>query len=132
MAIQMSTSVRSARVDTIESTAGASAKLQLRTGAQPSDCAAADTGVLLCEIALPADWMAAASGGSASKSGTWRGTASASGVAAHFRIKNNTGSTCHLQGSVAQDSGDLLLDNPNIAVGQLITINTFSISDGNA
>ena len=131
MAIQMGDLVRSARVDAVESTAGASAKLQIRTGAQPATCATADAGTLLCEITLPSDWMAAASAGVAAKSGTWQGTASAAGVAAHFRIKNNAGTVCHMQGSVGQGSGDLSLDNTNIANGQVVTISSFSITDGN-
>ena len=38
MAIQFSVSVRNARLDAIETTVGASPKLQIRTGAAPADC----------------------------------------------------------------------------------------------
>lgn len=132
MAIQLSVAARNARLDTFESTAGASAKLQIRSGAQPANCAAAASGTLLCEIALPADWMANAASGSKAKAGTWSGTGSAAGTAGHFRIVDNAGTTCHMQGSVGTSGTDMTLDNTSIASGQTVTVNTFTVSDGNA
>jgi hypothetical protein len=44
MAIQLAVSTRNARLDAIESDAGVSAILKIRTGAAPADCAAADSG----------------------------------------------------------------------------------------
>lgn len=132
MAIQFSDTLRNNRLDQFESTLGASAKLQIRSGAAPANCAAADSGTLLCEISLPSDWMAAASGGSKAKSGTWQGTAVAAGTAGHFRVKDNAGTTTHMQGSCGQGSGDMSLDNTNIANGQTVTVNTFTLTDGNA
>lgn len=132
MAIQLSVAARNARLDTFESTAGASAKLQIRSGAQPANCAAAASGTLLCEIALPADWMANAASGSKAKSGTWSGSGAAAGTAGHFRIVDNAGTTCHMQGSVGTSGTDMTLDNTNIASGQTVTVNTFTVSDGNA
>lgn len=132
MAIQLSVAARNARLDTFESTAGASAKLQIRSGAQPANCAAAASGTLLCEIALPADWMANAASGSKAKAGTWSGTGAAAGTAGHFRIVDNAGTTCHMQGSVGTSGTDMTLDNTSIASGQTVTVNTFTVSDGNA
>lgn len=133
MALQLSTSVRNARLDVIESTAGASAKLQIRSGAQPANCAAAASGTLLAELALPADYMANAASGVKAKSGTWTATAAASGTAAHFRIVDSAGTTCHIQGSITATSGggDMELDNTSIATGQTVTVSTFSLSDAN-
>lgn len=133
MAIQLSTSVRNARLDQIESTIGTSAILKIRTNSPPADCAAADVGTVLATLNLPSDWMAAAASGSKAKSGTWQDTsADAAGTAAHFRIYDSGGSTCHLQGTVGQGSGDLQLDNTNIALGQQVTITAFTLTDGNA
>ncbi len=134
MAIQLSVAARNARLDAIETTAGATAKLQIRTGAQPASCATAASGTLLCEIVLPADYLAGASGGSKSKSGTWTGTAVAAGTAAHFRIVDNAGTTCHLQGSITATSGggDMEIDNVSIASAQAVTVNTFTLNDANA
>ena len=131
MTIQYSTTLRNNKLDQIESTIGASALMYIRTGAQPANCAAADSGSLLATITLPSDWMAAAASGSKAKSGTWSTTATGAGTAAHFRIKDSGGTTCHMQGSIGQGSGDLSLDNAVIAVSQTITINTFTITDNN-
>lgn len=134
MAIQLSVAARNARLDAIETTAGATAKLQIRSGAQPANCAAAASGTLLAEMTLPADYLAAASSGSKAKSGTWSVAAVAAGTAAHFRIVDNAGTTCHLQGSITATSGggDMELDNTSIAVSQTVTVSTFTLSDANA
>jgi hypothetical protein len=131
--IQLSVSTRNARLDAIETDAGTSAILKIRTGAQPANCAAADSGTVLATLNLPSDWMAAASGGVKSKSGTWQdASADAAGTAAHFRVYKSDGTTCILQGSVGQGSGDLSLDNTNVAVGQVVTVTQFDLTDGNA
>lgn len=133
MAVQLSIAVRNARLDAIEATVGASAKLQIRTGAQPSNCAAAATGTLLAEIVCPADWMAAASNGSKLLSGVWSITAIAGGTAAHYRLVDNSATTCHEQGSITitGGGGDMTLDNTNIANGQTVTVTTWTKTDGN-
>lgn len=132
MAVQLSVAVRNARLDAIETTVGTSPHLFVRTSAQPADCATADAGSALLDVTLPSDWMAAASSGTKGKSGTWSGTASASGTAGHFRIKDSGGTNCHMQGSCGQGTGDLSFDNSAIVSGQTVTINTFDITDGNA
>ena len=135
MAIQLSTSVRNARLDAIESQIGTSPILKIRSGSVPASCATADAGTVLAALTLPSDWMAAASGGSKAKSGTWEdASADAAGTAAHFRIYDSTGTTCHLQGTVTitGGGGDLTLDNTNIAVGQDVIITGFTLTDGNS
>ncbi len=134
MAMQLSVAARNARLDSIETVAGATAKLQIRSGAQPATCATAASGTLLAELTLPADYLANASAGSKAKAGTWSGAAVAAGTAAHFRVVDNAGTTCHIQGSVTATSGggDMELDNTNIANGQTVTVNTFTITDANA
>lgn len=134
MALQLSVAVRNARLDAIETTAGTSAKLRILTGAAPADCATAQAGTLLCEIALPSDYLAAASTGSKAKSGTWSGTGAAAGSAAHFRVVDSAGTTCHLQGTVTATGGggDMTLDNVVIASAQVVTVNTFTLTDANA
>jgi hypothetical protein len=131
MAIQLALATRNARLDAIETDLGADPDLEIRSGAPPADCAAADSGTLLCAMQLPADAFAAAANGSKAKSGTWQGTGAAAGTAGHFRIKTS-GGVCKLQGTVGQGSGDLSLDNTNIAVDQTVTITGFTLTDGNA
>ena len=134
MAVQLSVSARNGRLDSIETTVGTSAVLKIRTGSAPADCATADSGTALVTLSLPSDWMAAASSGSKAKSGTWSGTAGATGTAGHFRIYDSTATTCHLQGTVTATGGggDMTLDNTSIASGQTVTVSTFTLTDANA
>ena len=134
MAAQFSVDVRNARLDAVETTVGTSPTLEIRTGAQPANCAAADSGTKLADIALPSDWMAAAASGSKAKSGTWQdASADATGTAAHFRLKSS-GGTCHMQGSVTATGGggDLTVDNTSFAASQSFTVTGFTLTDGNA
>ena len=135
MAMQFSTAVRNARLDAIETAIGTSAILKIRTGSAPANCATADSGSVLATLNLPSDWLAAASSGSKSKSGTWEDTsADATGTAAHFRLYASDGTTCHMQGTVTATGGggDMTLDNTSIASGQAVTITGFTLTDGNA
>lgn len=132
MALQYSTSVRNAKLDAIETTIGTAAVLKIRTGAAPANCAAADSGTVLATLNLPSDWMAAASGGSKAKTGTWSdSSADASGTAAHFRLYASDGTTCHLQGTVGTSGTDMIVDNTSFAAGQSFTISSFTITEGN-
>lgn len=135
MAMQYSVAVRNARLDVVESTIGASPILRVRTGAAPANCAAADSGTVLATVALPADWMAAASNGTKSMQGTWEDTsADATGTAGHFRIYANDGTTCHVQGTVTLTGGggDMTVDNTSFAAGQNFVVTSFTITAGNA
>lgn len=135
MAVQLSTAVRNARLDAIETTIGVSAVLKIRTGAQPANCAAADSGTVLATLNLPSDYLAAASGGTKAKSGTWEDTsADNTGTAAHFRIYDSGGSTCHLQGTVTATGGggDLTVDSTSFTATQDFLITAFTLTDGNA
>lgn len=134
MSLQLSVAVRNARLDTFETTVGASAIMRIRTGAQPANCAAADTGTVLAEMTLPADWMSNATSGTKGKLGTWQDVAAnAAGTAAHFRIYDSGGTTCHMQGTVTATGGggDLTLDSAVLSVGQTCTITSFVLTDGN-
>lgn len=135
MAHQYGLTLRDNQANQIESTVGTAPKLQIRTGAAPANCATADSGSLLAELTLPSDWLTAASGnGQVAKNGTWSGTASGTGTAGHFRIKDSTGTTTHLQGSVTLTGGggDMTVDNTSIASAQTVTVTSFTITRGNA
>lgn len=133
MAIQLSVAARDDRLDAIETTVGTAAGLRIFTGAQPANCAAADSGTKLVEMALPSDWAAASASGTKGLLGTWQdASADAAGTAAHFRLYDSTFTTCHMQGTVGQGSGDLSLDNTTIAAGQTVTITQFDMNDNNA
>jgi hypothetical protein len=134
MGLQYSTTVRNAKLDAIEPAIGTSAVLKIRTGAKPANVAAADSGTVLATLSLPSDWMAAASGGSVSKSGTWEDlSADNDGTAAHFRIYASDGTTAHMQGTVTATSGggDMEVDSVDFNTGQAFTVTAFSIADNN-
>lgn len=130
--MQYSVAVRNAQNDAMETTIGASPTLEIRSGAAPANCAAADSGTLLVSMTLPADWLTGSASGLKSKNGTWSGTGAAAGTAGHWRIK--AGATCHMQGTLTATGGggDLELDNTSIAVSQAVAVNTFDVTRGNA
>jgi hypothetical protein len=134
VAVQLSTGVRNARLDQLETTVGTAPLFRLYSGSAPADCATAASGTKLVETTLPSDWMANAASGSKAKSGTWSSTAVASGTAGYFRVYDGAGATCHVQGAVTATGGggDLTLDNTSINSGQTVTITTFTLTDGNA
>ena len=129
--MQYSQTVVHARLDAVESTTGTAPTLGIYSGSAPANCAAADTGTLLCTITLPSDWMNAASGGTKTKLGTWANTASAGSAATptHFRIKQ--GATCYIQGTAGIASGELQVDG-TITSGQTVTVSSFTLTGGNA
>lgn len=132
MALQYSVTVRNAQLDAIETTVSTAALFTLRSGSPPADCATANSGTVLATITCPSDWMAAASSGSKAKAGTWQdASADNSGTIGHFRIHDSGGTTCHIQ-ATAGTSGDLVTDSATITGGQSFTVNTFTLSAGNA
>jgi hypothetical protein len=134
MALQYSPTVRNARLDVVESTIGTSAIARIYSGSKPAATTDAATGTMLSEMTLPSDWMAAASGGSKAKSGTWSdATANATGTAGYFRILDSTGTTTHIQGECTDTAGagPLKLSTTAIVSGEPVTIVTFTLTEGN-
>lgn len=131
MSLQLSTSVRNARLDTVESTIGTAAILRIFTGSAPANCSAADSGTKLVEMSLPTDWMNDASSGSKTQNGSWASTGVANGTAGYFRVYDSGAAACHIQGTCGIGTGDLQLDNTSIAVGQTVTVTSFTLTDAN-
>ena len=133
MALQYSVTVRNAKLDAVETATGASAILKIRSGSPPATCATADSGTVLATLNLPSDWMAAASGGTKDKAGTWTdASADATGTAGHFRLYASDGTTCHIQGTVGTSATDMIVDNTSFASGQSFTVTAFTLTAGNA
>lgn len=131
MALQFSVAVRNARADATEIAIGVDARLRVLTGSPPANAAAAETGTLLCEVVLPTDWMAAAATGIKAKAGTWEDTGAGTGTAGYFRVYDAAVSACGMQGTCggAGSGADMEFDNPSIAPGQDIVINTFTLTE---
>lgn len=134
MALQLSAAVRNAMLDAFESTIGTSAKYRIYTGAVPANCAAAEVGTLLADVACPSDWMSAASAGQKALLGVWAATVVATNTAAHWRIVDTAGTTCHAQGTctLSGGGGDVILDSLSFTTGQGFTQNSFTLTAGNA
>jgi hypothetical protein len=132
--MQLSTTVRNAKLDAIETAIGASALLSMFSGSLPADCTQADPTGLILTMTLPASWMSDASGGVKSLAGVWSQAASGAGIVASFRIYDSTGVTCHAQGtcSLGGGGGDMILDNTNVAISQVVTVQTFTLTEANA
>jgi hypothetical protein len=132
MTVQLSVALRNARLDTIETVIGASPVLEIRTGAQPANCAAADSGTLLASITLPSNWASDAASGVKSLLGTWTDSAAdATGTAAHFRLKSS-GGTVHMQGSVGTSAADLIVPQTSFVATQPFTVSAWNLTDANA
>ena len=133
--MQFSAAVRNAMLDAYETAVGTAPILTIRTGAAPANCAAANSGTVLATITLPSDWMGNASGGVKSLLGTWQdASADAAGTAAHYRIHDSTGTTCHEQGTVTATGGggDMTVDNVVLAAGQQFNVTSHTLTAGNA
>ena len=138
MSVQFSVPVRNAQADQLETVIGTTPILEIRTGSKPANCAAAATGTLLLQQALPSDWLTAASNGVKSKNGTWALTALpgiTEATAGYFRIYDSgSPSTAHIQGdcTATGGGGDMELDDVTIAPSQSVTVNSFTYTRGNA
>lgn len=135
MAFQLSVNARNATLAAIETDVGVNPIITISTGSPPTNCGTANTGTVVATMILPTDWLSDPTLGSVTLSGTWQDlSADASGTAGYFRLHNNAGTVCHMQGSISATggSGDMQLDNTNIATGQQINITAFTITAGGA
>lgn len=131
MAIQFSDDSWDAAFDAIYTEAGTGTILKIRSGSLPATCATADAGTVLSTINLPNPSMAASSGGTKSKTGTWEdATADATGTAAHFRKYKSDGTTCFAQGTVTitGGGGDMTVDSTSFTAGQSFTITGYDLN----
>lgn len=133
MAVQFSTTLRNNRSDQIETTIGVSPTLCIFSGSAPANCGASNTGTVLSTMTLPSDFMKAANNGSKELSGTWQdASADATGTAGHFRIF--TGANCHIQGTISASGGggDMVVSTTSFTTGVIVTVNSFTLTEGNA
>lgn len=100
--VQLSTAVRNAMGNAIETAIGAAPVLEIRSGPPPANPAATSTGTLLASGTLATDWMPDASGGVKSINPNVKTDAAvASGYAGHYRVKASDG-TYHMQGPISE------------------------------
>ena len=113
---------------------GSTGTLTIYTGSAPATCASGTTGTLLATISLSTPSSSTKPFGQASSGAivldglTLSATAGAGSAATpgYFRI-NDSGATCHVQGTCAIGSGDLNF-NGTITSGQTVSITGFTIT----
>jgi hypothetical protein len=132
--VKYSVALKNAQQNAITTTVGASAILELYSGAQPANPdTAIGAQVLLSSHTCNATFAAAAVGGlltlNAIANGT--GTAGAAGgtAATWFRLKTS-GAVAHVDGTVGTSGSDLnMTGSTSIATGQTVQISGFTINN---
>jgi hypothetical protein len=135
MATEISSGARNAALDAMLALFDV---LDIYNGTKPtSPNDAPGTGSVLCRITLPATPFNPASGGSATKAGTWQGTGTAAAGAgtaptwARFRTAADAGGAsttlprCDIAAGIT--TGELRL-NASIAAGDTVTINSYTFT----
>lgn len=131
--MRFSTNAKNGAGNGLEQAIGASPVLQIRTGAPPANLADAESGTVLATMQLPADWLGDAANAIKALIGTWSDNAAdADGIAGHFRIYQNDGTTPEIDGTCGESGSgaDMILQNTDIAIGQEITVTDFQINFG--
>lgn len=135
MAIQMSTTLRNARLDAITTAVGNGSLIRIYSGTAPANVAAALSGnTLLAELTAGTPFASAASSGVlTANSITQDSSADATGTATFFRHATS-GGTAVLQGTVTATGGggDLTLSTTSIVSGQPVQITSYAFTEGNA
>ena len=145
--VRLSTQLRNNLAGTTGfATTFANGVIDIYSGTQPATADAAITGTLLGTVTLGSGTFnpgvaangltfAAASGGSANKSGVWSFNGVAAGTAGWFRLRGNAADTGvlsttlpRLDGSIATSGADLNLSNLAIAIGAPNTIDSFTFT----
>jgi hypothetical protein len=137
MAIQLSTRIRNAMLDAMETTIGTAARIQIWAGTKPADCATTAVGqTLLVTFTLASDWAANAASGSKAFSAITGTAATGTGAASFYRLTDSTNpsTSCDEQGTITATGGggDMTIDNTSIATGQTVNITGWSWTEPGA
>lgn len=133
MTAQLSTTVRTTQAQDVADALGADFDIEIRSGAPPANCAAADSGTLLTTFDT-VNFAAAASGAVALSGTPYTSTASGGSATApgHFRMKTSPGGVTILQGTVATSGGDMTVDVASITTGQTVNLSGYTYTRGGA
>ena len=125
--------LNNALLNQIETTVGTAPKFRFLTGPPEATPATAQSGTLIAEIALPSDWLNAASAEQKTRLGVWAVQAVAAGEVGHFRITNTAGTTCHILGSVTATGGggDLEMPDTVVPLGKWLVVDLFTLLAAN-
>lgn len=136
MIVRLNTALRNVILDCMFNTGSAiaffdSGTVEFRTGAQPASADNAATGTVVSTVALPADAMAAAAGGSISKNATaWEDTsADNAGTIGYARFKSSGGTyVMDIDVTVTGGGGGITVDNPALLAGQDFQVSSFTLT----
>lgn len=127
MAVQLSTTIRTAEAQAIADTAGTAGTLEVRTGSPPGVANAA-SGTLLATLVSVT--FATASSGAVTFTATADSSGDASGTPGHVRFKTS-GGTAYLEADAAVGSGSANF-NATISLGGAVSLTSGTITVGNA
>jgi hypothetical protein len=138
MALRFRTELRNARLDQITTAVGSAGKLRIYEGTAPALLTDAASGTaLLAELNCANPFAPAASGGGLTVSAITDDTSAdktTSTGATFFRVVNTTTGNTIIQGTVSDTagSGDLKLNSVMIQQGAVVSITSFTITEGNS
>jgi hypothetical protein len=123
MAITLAATLRNNRLDQITAFAGASPKLRVYTAAYAA---------VLYESVCNATFAPAASGGVLTANAIASGTATGLGIAAIARLYKADGTTMVVEGLTVGTTGtNIVITNTTIAINDVVTTSSFTITEGN-
>ncbi len=130
--LKYSTALKNAQLDAITTQIGGSCLIRIYDGAQPaSPDTAIGAQVLLAELTGNATFAPAASGGVLTANAiTNDSSANATGTAAWFRILTS-GASAKIDGTVGTSGTDMIINNTSIAITQVVSCSSLTITKGN-
>lgn len=133
MAASYRTSLRTSRMDAVVTDVGTSAKIRVYNGTRPTNVGTALSGnTLLAELTGNASQFGTTSNGALTVSAiTNDSSADASGTPTFARIFKSDGTTAVMDISAGVGSGDLNFSTA-LTAGQIVSITSFVIAEGNA
>ena len=130
MTLRYSATAIADRLTSLNTDIGASAVLNIYTGAQPANVATAATGTLI--VSLPCNGTAFGAVGSgaltANSITTTAATGAGTNTAGYFRIFKSGGTVAVVDGAIATSGSDLNLNSTSITIAQNVSITSFVIT----
>jgi hypothetical protein len=129
--LKYSNGTRNAQQNGLITYAGSGSKINIYSGAQPTNANTAISGQTLLVTLTVSGSFGTDSNGTITLSTVTNGTAVATGTASFFRITQSNNTTVVMDGSVATSDADLVLNNTSIATGQVVSISAGTIIRAN-
>lgn len=124
MTVMISADLANAMLNAIETSQGASCKLQIWTGSNVTPTTT-PAGVKLAEILLGADWLTDAVDGVKYKAGAWQGVFIADGLPGSYRFVTASG-VGFSTGTVGLTGVDMEIDAVSAVAGQAVSVVNFN------